>query len=146
VPSDPASLFVTSSVSEELAWADRVAGVEKGFTRLTFESILPEAWHREVVAKSDHTHPRDLSSGQQAALAVALQLSHKPTVIALDEPTRGLDESARKAFAEVIGCVVETGTAVLVASHQDESDGLAPDRRLALSDRRLRVAGVGVNS
>ena len=145
VPSDPASLFVTSSVAEELAWADRVAGVEKGFTRLAFESILPEAWHREVVAKSDHTHPRDLSRGQQAALAVALQLSHKPAVIALDEPTRGLDESARKAFAEVIACVVETGTAVVVASHHDESDGLEPDRRLLLSDRRLRVAGVGVN-
>jgi energy-coupling factor transport system ATP-binding protein len=144
VPSDPSSLFVTSSVAEELAWADRVAGVEKGFTRLAFESILPEAWHHEVMVTSDHTHPRDLSRGQQAALAVALQLSHKPAVIALDEPTRGLDESARKAFAEVIACVVETGTAVVVASHHDESDGLEPDRRLFLSDRRLRVAGVGV--
>jgi energy-coupling factor transporter ATP-binding protein EcfA2 len=144
VPSSPADLFLTSSVVEELEWADRVAGVEKGFTRVTLESILPEPWHHDVLAASHLTHPRDLSRGQQAALAVAVQLSHKPVVVALDEPTRGLDASARQVFAEVVACVVETGTAVVLASHHEDSDGVTPTRRFVLADGRLKSHPVGV--
>lgn len=144
VPSNPADLFVTSSVAEEVALADRVAGVDKGFTQRTLESILPEPWHQEVLSASHLTHPRDLSRGQQAALAVALQLSHTPAVVVLDEPTRGLDESARQAFAEVVGCVVETGTAVVLASHHEDSDGVTPTRRFVLADGRLQEHSVGV--
>jgi energy-coupling factor transport system ATP-binding protein len=146
VPSNPADLFVTASVAEELAWADRLAGVEKGFTQLTLESILPKPWHHDVLAASHLTHPRDLSRGQQAALAIAVQLSHKPVVVALDEPTRGLDASARQAFAEVVACVVETGTAVVLASHHEDSDGVTPTRRFVLADGRLLSHPVGVAS
>ena len=146
VPSDPRSVFHTASVAEELAWADRVAGVEKGFTRLTLSSILPEPWHQEVLGSSEHTHPRDLSRGQQAALAVALQLSHKPTVIALDEPTRGLDESARHAFAEVVACVVETGLAVIMATHHEDSDGLVVTQRFVLENGQLSPVATAVVS
>ena len=38
----------------------------------------------------------------------------------IDEPTRGLDSVARTAMAEVLRCVVETGTAVLFASHDEQ--------------------------
>jgi len=63
-------------------------------------------------------HPRDLSRGQQTAVAIAIQLSHKPQVLGLDEPTRGLDEAAILSLREVIGCVKETGVALLIATHQ----------------------------
>lgn len=65
-------------------------------------------------------HPRDLSRGQQTALAIALQMSYKPLVLALDEPTRGLDAGATEALQEVLLCVQETGTAILSASHDDD--------------------------
>jgi len=144
VPSDPSDLFITSSVTEELALADRVAGVEPGFTRLTLESLLPEPWHHEVLGNSDFTHPRDLSRGQQAALAIALQLSHKPVVLALDEPTRGLDQAAREAFAEVVACVVETGTACVLASHHAELPIGLKARYMVLENGSLHPKRVGV--
>lgn len=144
VPSEPSDLFMTSSVAEELTWADRVAGVEPGFTRLTLESLLPEPWHHEVLGKSDYTHPRDLSRGQQAALAIAVQLSHKPAVLALDEPTRGLDHAAREAFSEVVACVVETGTACVLASHHAELPIGLKARFLVLDNGSLRPKRVGV--
>jgi energy-coupling factor transport system ATP-binding protein len=132
VPSEPSSLFLCSSVAEELALADKVAGVPQGFTALTFDSLFPQG--SETLGT---THPRDLSRGQQACLAIALQMSHKPAVVLLDEPTRGLDEAAESAFAEVVGCVVETGTAVVIAAHHRDAGSLVASRVLRLAAGRL---------
>jgi energy-coupling factor transport system ATP-binding protein len=132
VPREPSSLFLCSSVAEELALADKVAGVPQGFTALTFESLLPGG--TEALGT---THPRDLSRGQQACLAIALQMSHKPAVVLLDEPTRGLDEAAEVAFAEVVGCVVETGTAVVIAAHHRDAGSLVASRVLLLEAGQL---------
>jgi len=132
VPSEPSSLFLCSSVAEELALADKVARVPQGFTALTFESLLSGG--TEALGT---THPRDLSRGQQACLAIAVQMSHKPAVVLLDEPTRGLDEAAEVAFAEVVGCVVETGTAVVIAAHHRDAGSLIASRVLRLEAGQL---------
>jgi energy-coupling factor transport system ATP-binding protein len=132
VPSEPNSLFLCSSVAEELALADKVAEVPQGFTALTFESLLSGG--TEALGT---THPRDLSRGQQACLAIAVQMSHKPAVVLLDEPTRGLDEAAEAAFAEVVACVVETGTAVVIAAHHRDAGSLIASRVLRLEAGQL---------
>lgn len=132
VPSDPSSLFMTSSVTEELTLADVSAGVPTGFTGITCESLIPG-----LIDEHAGTHPRDLSRGQQAALAIALQMSHKPAVLLLDEPTRGLDERAERAFADVVTCVVETGTAVVVAAHHRDAGSVPSSRVLTLSGGAL---------
>jgi energy-coupling factor transport system ATP-binding protein len=132
VPSEPGSLFLCSSVAEELALADKVAAVPEGFTSVTFDSLLSGG--SEALGT---THPRDLSRGQQACLAIAAQMSHKPAVVLLDEPTRGLDEAAEAAFAEVIGCVVETGTAVVIAAHHRDAGSLFASRVLRLEAGHL---------
>ena len=117
VPELVSSLFIAETLEEELTRADVVAGVSgSGLTALTFWSILG----REEAAVLLGTHPRDLSAGTQLALAIALQLSWKPQVILIDEPTRGLDAPSREAMAEVLRCVAETGTAVIMASHDEE--------------------------
>lgn len=117
VPVNPADLFVCESLANELAFTDRELGLPAGFTRETLDSILPAGWRGDMVEGLQNTHPRDLSRGQQTALAIALQMSHKPSVLALDEPTRGLDSGARDALREVLACVQETGTAIVSASH-----------------------------
>lgn len=132
VPSEPNVLFLCSSVAEELALADKLAGVPEGFTALTFDSLFARG--SELLGT---THPRDLSRGQQACLAIALQMSHKPVVLLLDEPTRGLDELAEAAFAEVIGCVVETGTAVVIAAHHRDAGSVVASRVLRLEAGEL---------
>lgn len=133
VPSEPRCLFMTSSVAEELDLADKSAGVTPGFTEITCESLMPG-----LAANHRGTHPRDLSRGQQAALAIALQMSHKPAVLLLDEPTRGLDADAERAFAEVVGCVVETGTAVVIAAHHRDGSSVPATRILVLDRGTLK--------
>lgn len=141
VPSDPRSLFMTSSLAEELALADAGAGVPAGFTGITCESLIPG-----LITQHSGTHPRDLSRGQQAALAIAVQMSHKPSVLLLDEPTRGLDERAERAFAEVVACVVETGTAVVIAAHHRDGGAVPASRVLTLVEGVLVSSASGVTS
>lgn len=116
VPEEVSDFFVRTTLREELTYADKVARVEPGLTELTFRSILGSREAASVDALLE-THPRDLSAGTQRALAIALQLSHKPRLILIDEPTRGLDPHARADMAEVLRCVAETGTVVVFATH-----------------------------
>ena len=120
VPTNPADMFIAETVREELAFTDASLDLPSGFTQATLESLLPGAWRGDVMENWGGRHPRDLSRGQQTALAIALQMSHKPLVLALDEPTRGLDAGAAEALQEVLLCVQETGTAILSASHDDD--------------------------
>lgn len=136
VPDRPGDFFVTDNLSSELARSDRVAGAAAGLTRLTLESILGGKLDGELA-----THPLDLSTGTQLALAVSMQLSHKPSLLLMDEPVQGLDPQARELMAETIRCVQETGCAILFATHDREfASGLA-DLIFEISHSKLVPVG-----
>jgi energy-coupling factor transport system ATP-binding protein len=133
VPENFDDFFVTDSLSGELARADKVAGVDPGFTRTTLESILP----LQELALWSEIHPRDLSRGTRLALAIAMQLSHKPQALLVDEPFRGLDLRARELMVESLRCVAETGCAVLFASHERSWSESLASKKLEIRDRVL---------
>lgn len=137
VPCEPSDLFFTDSVEAELALSDRSSRVAPGVTRMTLEAILSVPWRRDLLENVAETHPRDLSRGQQMALAIAIQMSHRPIVLALDEPTAGLDESAVDALIAVLGCAVETGISLLIATQEPDAFTSLKGRRLRLHDGEL---------
>ena len=81
----------------------------------------------------EHRHPRELSGGerQRLALAVVLGDGPAPAVLALDEPTRGMDRLDRLALA---GLLRRTEAAVIVATHDPEFAALFADRVVLLAD------------
>lgn len=126
VPQDPTDLFYTDSVQGECAAADRDTGQSPGtaLTRL-----------RQLVDTVDaQTHPRDLSSGQQLALALAIQLGAQPDVVLLDEPTRGLDYPGKVAFAGWLDGLADAGCSILLATHDVELVAIVSDRVIVLAD------------
>jgi energy-coupling factor transport system ATP-binding protein len=134
VPENFDDFFVTDTLLAELERADKIARVPAGFTRTTLESILPKA----DLASWRNLHPRDLSRGTRLSLAISMQLSHKPQVLLIDEPFRGLDTNAKIAMVESLRCVLETGCAILFASHEAGwSEGIAV-RGLVIADQRLQ--------
>lgn len=124
VPENFRDFFVADSLENELAFSDKVAKQAAGFTGSLFFSILNGALNQET-EKLLQTHPRDLSEGTQLALAIAIQLAHKPTAILIDEPTRGFDLIARDSVARILKCVAETGTAVIFATHDKKLEKIA---------------------
>ncbi|HLP23635.1 MAG TPA: ATP-binding cassette domain-containing protein [Microbacteriaceae bacterium] len=136
VPDDVRRLFICETLDEELVLADRFAGLRPGETRATLAALLPST----DLAHLAGTHPRDLSAGTQRALAIAIQMGHRPRLLLIDEPTRGLDPGARIAIAEILECVAETGTAIILASHDGEWLGRVADHTWRMADGRVCTA------
>jgi energy-coupling factor transporter ATP-binding protein EcfA2 len=70
--------------------------------------------------------PRDLSGGERQRLALAIALAGQmegdglPGLVALDEPTRGMDRGRKDELVELIGRLAGRGAGVVVATHDVE--------------------------
>jgi energy-coupling factor transport system ATP-binding protein len=88
-------------------------------------------------------HPHDLSGGQRErlALAVVLGAGADPSVLALDEPTRGMDRGAKDALADWLAQRAQQGMGVIVATHDAEFAARAAERVVLLADGRVIADG-----
>ncbi len=84
--------------------------------------------------------PRDLSGGERQRLALAIALAGRmegeelPGLVALDEPTRGMDRARKDDLAELIGRLAGRGAAVAVATHDVEFAAAFAERVVLLGD------------
>lgn len=109
LPQDPRALFAAEAAFDELMeWSGQL-GYGEGDARKLLEGL--------GLAAQEHTHPYDLSGGQQQLLAIGKLLLAKPDVLLLDEPTKGLDAQARSKVAHVLLDLRAQGKTVLMASH-----------------------------
>jgi energy-coupling factor transport system ATP-binding protein len=102
-----------------------------------------EALARVGLASLAERHPRDLSGGerQRLALAVVLGAGHPPALVALDEPTRGMDRLAKQRLAADLRERAGAGTAVVVATHDAEFAAALARRAVLLADGRVIADG-----
>jgi ABC-2 type transport system ATP-binding protein len=70
----------------------------------------------------------ELSGGSRRRIDLAASLVGSPTVLFLDEPTTGLDPTARSALWDVVDDLTASGTTVvLTTQYLEEADRLADD-------------------
>jgi ABC-2 type transport system ATP-binding protein len=92
-----------------------------------------------LVGAAARTRFRRLSGGERQRLGLALALVGRPALVALDEPTAGMDVEARAATRGLIGRLRGEGVTVLLTSH-DLGDVEKVADRIAVIDRGRLVA------
>lgn len=96
-----------------------------------------QGMERELVA--------DLPVGWRQRLALATAIVHRPQLLFLDEPTSGVDPTARRVFWDLIYELVDEGITILVTTHyMDEAEychrvGIMRSGRLLAVDEPTRL-------
>lgn len=126
MPQDPKGLFVCDTVQEELAEWQRACAYT--------DSDINAAAQAFGLSERLSNHPYDLSGGQQQLLALAKLLLTKPTLLLLDEPTKGLDPQAKCQVAHAIQEQAHAGITIVMATHDLPFAALIADEATMLFD------------
>jgi zinc transport system ATP-binding protein len=119
------------------------------FTRKRWFGFLP----KEELERIDHVLEQvgmwdyrkrkigELSGGQKQRVCLARALVLEPDLLVLDEPTTGMDASARTSFYDLVEHQVRShGRSVLMVTH-DLEETLPRMTRLLVLDKRIRFDG-----
>ena len=111
-----------------------------GVYGITDKARITETLELVGLTGHEHTLTRDLSTGWRQRLSLGIALVHKPRLLFLDEPTSGVDPTARRAFWDLIYELAENGVTILVTTHyMDEAEycervGVMRDGKLLAMD------------
>ncbi|MCB9475267.1 MAG: ABC transporter ATP-binding protein [Deltaproteobacteria bacterium] len=120
------NLITPLSVLENLTVPAALCGLERDEDRA--RAILEDLGLGEHLKKKSY----QLSVGQRQRVAVARAVHRRPKLLLADEPTASLDPAAAKAVIDAMLGLRETGTTLIVASHDPAMREAAPDAFIEL--------------
>jgi energy-coupling factor transport system ATP-binding protein len=129
---EPEHQFVTGRVLDELMFGPRHLGHG--------EERVDELLERLRLTRLVDANPYTLSGGEKRRLSVATVLAAHPRVLILDEPTFGQDANTWAELASFLSELLDTGTAVVSVTHDQEFSDVLGGTELKLGAPELRPA------
>lgn len=135
------SLFSNFSVGENLyvRLADGISTRTRTLSRARARGIAESATKQFLVrTPSIDTPIRSLSGGNQQKVAIASALALKPQMIALEEPTRGVDISSKREIYKLVREYVAQGNAAIFYCTEVSEVYDSADRVVVISGGKIR--------
>ncbi|HXH34065.1 MAG TPA: ATP-binding cassette domain-containing protein [Plantibacter sp.] len=126
-------------IRENLVAATLPELTSSGFISRRREREVTTRWMRTLAVKAASASAAitSLSGGNQQKVLLARAVATEPTLLILDEPTRGIDVATKTDIHTDIGALARGGTAILlISSELPELLGLA-DRVHVLREGRM---------
>jgi ABC-2 type transport system ATP-binding protein len=125
------NMYERESGRGNLRFFARLYGAEKK----RVDEVLAQVGLTELANKK----VKKYSNGMKQRLLIARALLHKPKVLFLDEPTRGLDPNVAREIRAIIADLAQRGVTVFLTTHyMEEADLLS--HRVAIIDQGHIVA------
>ncbi|MBL4905892.1 MAG: ABC transporter ATP-binding protein [Sneathiella sp.] len=106
------------------------------------KSIASSILQKMGLAKFADKYPHMLSGGEQQRVALARALAPNPRIILMDEPFSGLDVVLRNQVRDdTLELLKETGTTVLLVTHDPEEAMRMADQIVLMKDGRIEQQG-----
>ena len=107
---DPDDQLFSPTVFDDVAFGPIYQGLSEALVRMRVASALEAVGMADFGPRSPHR----LSTGEKKRIAIATVLAMEPEILALDEPTAGLDPRARRGLIRLLARLPQT---MLISSH-----------------------------
>lgn len=137
---DPDDQILAPTVAQEVAFGPANLGWKPDRIRQAVEGAL----ERSGLAGFGPVAPHRLSHGQKKRVCIASVLAMDPAVLALDEPTAGLDPRAEAALLADLSKLCSQGRTVLLSTHDVDLAWEWASRVVVLEEGRVVADGPAV--
>ncbi|MCL2131494.1 MAG: ATP-binding cassette domain-containing protein [Lentimicrobiaceae bacterium] len=127
-------LLQDRSVDDNLRFIAKVTGWK---SKKEIDARIKEVLEMVDLQTKGHKLPHQLSGGEQQRICIARALVNRPEIILADEPTGNLDPETSYDIFYLFRQIAESGTAVLVATHDFLIVNQIPSRILQIKDGKL---------
>jgi ABC-type sugar transport system ATPase subunit len=129
-------LVVNSSITENISYSCLSNHTRFGVVNHDGLSALAKEYREKLAIRyrSGAQQVSTLSGGNQQKVVLARVLSTEPSVLVLDEPTRGIDVATKAEIYQLIVRLAEQGRAILLISSEMEEVTALSHRLLVLSE------------
>ncbi|OGD67518.1 cell division ATP-binding protein FtsE, partial [Candidatus Berkelbacteria bacterium RIFCSPHIGHO2_12_FULL_36_9] len=128
-------LLPHKTVFENISFALEVCEVDQKVIKERVPKIL------DLVGLTERAknYPHELSGGEKQRVTIARALVHSPKILIADEPTGNLDPINTRDIIKILNRVNESGTLVLLATHNKEV--VDKIKRRVISMKHGRIIG-----
>ncbi|MCY6482844.1 energy-coupling factor transporter ATPase [Clostridium aestuarii] len=135
---NPNDYFGRENVFEEIAYTLRNIGE---YEEAKVDNIIKQFNLEHLKDKN----PRDLSGGEKQRVAIACTLVTEPEILILDEPTRGMDASAKDKLGEMIKMLAEQGKTIVLVTHDSDFAADYADTVMLMFNGEITALGQAVD-
>jgi cell division transport system ATP-binding protein len=126
-------LLPNRTAHENVAYALKVQGESKRAIR----QKVPEVLNLVGLSHKTSSYPDELSGGEQQRVSIARAFVNHPPLLICDEPTGNLDPDTSVGIMQLLYRINQTGTTVVMATHDREMVDKMRRRVIALENGRL---------